>query len=180
MNKTTFNVNDDFSYISEITREQLKEKHGQICDELKDLYARKNHDYGTVFEDTMEDYGLIAPVVRMRDKLGRIETLLKVKNEVADESILDTIHDLANYAIMTCSVLRCLNDVKDSHSVKKDLPEQTSKDIVVSNNSSDDNTIVEDGYESLKNLAHIAQFQPKLPDYDSVYDMDDNDGDYGY
>lgn len=106
----TFTISNDFNYIDKITREDIAKKHSEICDGIKDLYARKNHDYGTVFEDTMHDYGLLAPVVRLRDKLGRIETLLTVKNEVADESIKDTIHDLANYSIMTYAVLSCIED----------------------------------------------------------------------
>lgn len=106
----SFTISDDFTYISKITREDIAKKHSEICDGIKDLYARKNHDYGTVFEDTMHDYGLLAPVVRLRDKLGRIETLLTVKNKVADESIKDTIHDLANYSIMTYAVLSCIED----------------------------------------------------------------------
>ena len=111
-NEKIFKVTSDVELIKEVSRETLKKKHSEICDKIKDTYAKKNHDYGTVFEDTIHDYGLLAPVVRFRDKLGRIETLLQVKNKVEDESIKDTILDLANYCIMTYAVLSCIEDVK--------------------------------------------------------------------
>ena len=64
-------------------------------------YVAKNADYGNSFSETFERFGLTAPVVRMWDKLQRIETLSRQDAKVKDESIRDTLLDLANYAIMT-------------------------------------------------------------------------------
>lgn len=64
-------------------------------------YAAKNHDYGNSFEQSCNKFGIIASVVRLGDKMNRIESLVTKKAEVKDESIKDTLLDLANYAIMT-------------------------------------------------------------------------------
>jgi hypothetical protein len=46
--------------------------------------------------------GMAMPRIRMSDKLNRFKTLSRAENqEVKDESIRDTLIDLANYAIMT-------------------------------------------------------------------------------
>ena len=75
--------------------------HKKICDELNDLYARKNHDYGNAFHDSFVEEGFAMARVRLTDKLLRFKTLSKTKARVTDESIRDTLIDLANYAIMT-------------------------------------------------------------------------------
>ena len=101
-----FNISDDYKYAKNITSDELNEAHAKICDGLRDLRMKKGHDYGQCFEFSMADYGLLSPIVRFRDKLGRLENLLKVKeSKVEDESIRDTILDLGNYCILTCAVL---------------------------------------------------------------------------
>ena len=82
MSEKIFKVNEDFELLKEVSREDFQAKHTEICEKIMETFKRKNHDYGNVFEQTMGDYGLLAPVVRFRDKLGRIETLLTVKNKV--------------------------------------------------------------------------------------------------
>lgn len=66
-----------------------------------DTYAKKNHDYGNSFSESCDKLGLVAAVTRMYDKMNRIITLSQSNAAVNDESIADTLGDLANYAIMT-------------------------------------------------------------------------------
>lgn len=78
------------------------EKHKQICDELNVLYTKKNHDYGDSFHLSYLEEGMAMPRIRLGDKLNRFKALSRNgKQEVNDESIRDTLIDLANYAIMT-------------------------------------------------------------------------------
>ena len=78
------------------------EKHQKICNELNALYAKKNHDYGDSFHISFVEEGMAMARIRLSDKLNRFKTLSRSnKQEVADESIRDTLIDLANYAIMT-------------------------------------------------------------------------------
>ena len=78
------------------------ELHSQICDSLTALYKRKNHDYGDSFGKSFAEYGMAMPCIRLEDKLNRLKALtLTGDQQVNDESIDDTLMDLANYAIMT-------------------------------------------------------------------------------
>lgn len=77
------------------------DKHAQICKSLNELYARKNSDYGDSFGKSFNEYGLTMACIRLEDKLNRIKALSKQEAQVSDESITDTLMDLANYAIMT-------------------------------------------------------------------------------
>ena len=89
-------------------------RHKAICDELNSLYERKNHDYGDSFHQTFVEEGLAMTRIRLGDKFNRFkilsrsgETLSRLsandagQQQVTDESIRDTLMDLANYAIMT-------------------------------------------------------------------------------
>ena len=82
-------------------------RHKAICDELNSLYERKNHDYGDSFHQTFVEEGLAMTRIRLGDKFSRFKTLSRLsandagQQQVTDESIRDTLMDLANYAIMT-------------------------------------------------------------------------------
>ena len=79
------------------------ERHMDICKHLNGVYERKNHDYGDSFHDTFVEEGMAMARIRLSDKLGRFKKLSREGSEqkVNDESIRDTLLDLANYAIMT-------------------------------------------------------------------------------
>lgn len=78
-------------------------KHIEICSRLSALYEKKNSDYDDSFGKSFEEYGMAMPCIRLEDKLNRLKALtIKCHTaQVNDESIEDTIIDLANYAIMT-------------------------------------------------------------------------------
>lgn len=98
-------------------------QHRLLCEELNKLYERKNHDYGDSFHQTFLEEGFAMPRIRLHDKFSRFKTLsrlagsvddlirkatdsdtaevLSKKQRVTDESIRDTLIDLANYSLMT-------------------------------------------------------------------------------
>lgn len=78
----------------------------ETAGKMVQLYAKKNHDYGNSFDKGMEVIGMPYGVGRLYDKMNRIITLSKVKAEVNDESIQDTLIDLACYAVMTYNALK--------------------------------------------------------------------------
>lgn len=41
------------------------------------------------------------PIIHMQEKLNRIEALQKKNNDVKGETYIDSLKDLANYAILT-------------------------------------------------------------------------------
>lgn len=80
-----------------------------ITTNMAKTYAAKNHDYGNSFEQSCNKFGIIASVVRLGDKMNRIESLAANEAKVKDESIKDTLLDLATYSIMTLMWLNKVN-----------------------------------------------------------------------
>ena len=90
-----------------------------------DTFCRKNHDYGNSFEESLDQFGIIASLVRMQDKMLRLQSLTDEykTQQVGSESLLDTLEDLSNYAAMTACWLKGVqaeDDVinKSYHAVK--------------------------------------------------------------
>ena len=78
------------------------QQHEAICNEIHSLYCAKNSDYGDSFGQTFKEEGMAMARIRLSDKLNRFKTLSRNQEQkVNDESIRDTLIDLANYAIMT-------------------------------------------------------------------------------
>lgn len=78
------------------------ELHKQIIDDLHDVYKRKSNDYGDSFGKNFEKYGIVSSLIRISDKFNRLETLSTgTEQKVDDESIVDTLLDMANYCILT-------------------------------------------------------------------------------
>jgi len=76
-------------------------RHADICLALNKTYIAKNTDYGDSFGELFRKLGLISAVTRISDKTNRLQSLCQRQALVKDESIRDTLLDLANYAIMT-------------------------------------------------------------------------------
>lgn len=72
-----------------------------ITEQMLHTYIKKNRDYGGAFERGMERDGIISALTRMYDKLDRLHSLKDKDPEVVEETVEDTLMDLANYAIMT-------------------------------------------------------------------------------
>lgn len=72
-----------------------------VLDEMKELHAKKDKDYGSAFHKSFEEFGVTAGVVRLNDKMERVKSLVKNgKAEVKDDSLLDSLKDLGCYAVM--------------------------------------------------------------------------------
>lgn len=70
--------------------------------ELRKIYDAKNRDYGDSFSKSFEEEGMAMVRIRLGDKLNRFKNLTRgAEQQVKDESVRDTLLDLANYAIMT-------------------------------------------------------------------------------
>ena len=73
----------------------------QKVEKLTKVYVAKNKDYGDSFTRSLDKRGIIASIVRMEDKMNRIDSLYDKPTTEVDESLVDSLEDLANYAIMT-------------------------------------------------------------------------------
>lgn len=78
------------------------EKYETISNELKSIYEEKNKRYGDSFRNGIKKYGYISSLTRLSDKFQRLEQLMLNRElETSDESLRDTLMDMANYCIMT-------------------------------------------------------------------------------
>lgn len=73
-----------------------------IQDEAFELFKKKNSDYGNAFEE----YGTIGILIRMNDKIKRVQTITnKTVTLVDTESLRDTLIDLHNYTALAITLL---------------------------------------------------------------------------
>ena len=96
----------DIDFEDDIDNEPTKEPskatvHESLCNLIHETYVKKNADYGDSFGESIKDFGYIAGLVRISDKWNRIKNLLSGSEaQVNDESVKDTLLDMANYCIM--------------------------------------------------------------------------------
>lgn len=78
-----------------------------IVKEMVELYAKKNHDYGNSFDEGCDKIGTGYPLGRLLDKMNRLIACMGKEDEMqVNESIEDTLTDLACYSVMTLSYLK--------------------------------------------------------------------------
>lgn len=83
------------------------ETFGTIVKEMTELYAKKNHDYGNSFDEGCDKIGVGYPLGRLLDKMNRLIACMGKEDEMqVNESIEDTLTDLACYSVMTLSYLK--------------------------------------------------------------------------
>lgn len=76
------------------------------CDVIEIVLA-KNHDYG----DAWQHHGIIGPLIRLSDKLCRLETLADGREAVVvGESIDQTLEDACGYALLALLYRREKNE----------------------------------------------------------------------
>lgn len=78
------------------------EMFNEILEELRKTYEAKNADYGDSVGDTYKKFGDVSFLTRITDKYNRILSLSDRGEcgQVKDESLNDTILDMANYCIL--------------------------------------------------------------------------------
>lgn len=78
------------------------EKINEACIELANVLKQKNKKYGDSFTKTADEYGNAVLLLRIQDKLNRLKQILILNESVTNtgESELDTLLDLAGYAIL--------------------------------------------------------------------------------
>lgn len=99
------------------------DEHIRICEILNRVYQQKNNDYGNSFSEVYEDLGIISAVAQIAHKYNRLKTLaVGAEQKVHEESIRDTLLDMANYCIMTVMEID-----KESREVDKDGKRQETE-----------------------------------------------------
>mgnify|MGYP001494599965 FL=1 len=95
---------DDFNEVTN-TNNKTKDRITQMITvqkEALELFKKKNQDYG----DAFANYGTIGVIVRMGDKIARLQSITqKSVSLVNTESLKDTLIDLHNYSAMAIMLL---------------------------------------------------------------------------
>lgn len=74
----------------------------EIQTEARELFKKKNADYG----DAFADYGTVGVLVRLGDKIRRLQSISKSGiTMVEDEKMRDTLIDLHNYSAMAIMLM---------------------------------------------------------------------------
>ena len=92
-----------------MTQDEYKEEIKKLHDECVAICEKKNQDYARSDDAfyNFREFGTQGILVRISDKWARIKTLIaKGKPEVNDESLDDTLKDLANYALILILFLK--------------------------------------------------------------------------
>ena len=77
-------------------------RHKELCEQMNAVYTEKNKNYGDSFGISIKKYGMIAALTRISDKFNRLEQLILTRSDgTKDESLIDTMLDMANYCLMT-------------------------------------------------------------------------------
>lgn len=106
----------------------------KIQKEAFELFLQKNTDYG----DAFANYGPIGVLVRLGDKIQRLQHITKSKvSLVKSESLRDTLIDLHNYAAMAVMLL---DESPDAFNKKPTKPRQL---ILTNSNSNSESSISE-------------------------------------
>lgn len=100
------------------------QRFGRIQVELCDTFKSKNADYGNSFSQLYQEFGdngIITAAVQISHKYHRFMNLAKGTPAKVNESLRDTLLDLANYCILTVMELDkakereiCLASTSDS------------------------------------------------------------------
>lgn len=115
-----------------MTKEEYLQFHKSFCDKMIEITKKKNHDYTGSSADPfanfkkVEDMGIASVEVgfltRMTDKFSRLNSFVqKGVLEVKDESIADTLCDLANYSALLAGYI----ESKRADQLKRPQPPYT-------------------------------------------------------
>lgn len=87
--------------------QRQEEQFAEITSQMLDTYNKKNHDYGDSFNKGCDKFGIVSAISRLDEKMDRLTTLYP-NAEIAkvNESLEDTLLDMANYAVMLVMYLR--------------------------------------------------------------------------
>lgn len=72
-----------------------------ITDGMYDTFKAKNSDYGNSFSELFAECGMTYAYGHLSEKLKRVKSLMSDEAKVKDESMRDSLLDLANYAVLT-------------------------------------------------------------------------------
>mgnify|MGYP002590935996 FL=1 len=100
----------------EFTDDELRFR--DITEKMRETFLKKNHDYGNSFHETWDEFGdkgIITALTQISHKYHRLMNIGLGTKPLVDESIDDTLLDMANYCILTIMELeKARNNEKEN------------------------------------------------------------------
>lgn len=85
----------------------MNNEFSKYTDHLAEILQEKNKAYGDSFTKSVDEDGLLVLKIRLGDKFNRISSLIKRdERKENDESLEDTLLDLAGYSILGLKYLK--------------------------------------------------------------------------
>lgn len=89
-----------------------------ITEKMRETFLKKNHDYCNSFHETWDEFGdkgIITALTQISHKYHRLMNIGLGTKPLVDESIDDTLLDMANYCILTIMELeKARNNEKEN------------------------------------------------------------------
>lgn len=124
------------------------QRFGRIQVELCDTFKSKNADYGNSFSQLYQEFGdngIITAAVQISHKYHRFMNLIKGAPAKVNESLRDTLLDLANYCILTVMELDKAMENKTSLTSTSDSKDSASAVTYRTTPQFDYNKYISDG-----------------------------------
>ena len=88
--------------------EWVENSFNAIAQDIMELHRKKNSDYGNAAHESYKEFGITSYVIRLSDKMRRLKHLTDpdTVQEIKEESVIDTLMDLAAYSIMAIESLK--------------------------------------------------------------------------
>ena len=119
------------------------ELYENLSKQMHETYVSKNNDYGDSVIKTYNDFGMISFATRIADKFNRFTHLVKKGAQlVKDESIEDTLIDMANYCMLAVVEMRMRKNmssaientmIDDTHSTSTRIGDMQSNINTITN-----------------------------------------------
>ena len=87
------------------------ERFKKITEEMAEVYRKKNKDYGNSFHEVFKEWGYPSAGAQIGHKYNRMKTLMTTtETPKVNESLRDTLLDMANYCIFTMMEIDKINE----------------------------------------------------------------------
>lgn len=86
----------------------------KISNDIATLVESKDKDYNRSFDKSLDKYGDIVYLIRLGDKINRLENIIMNKGykiQVSDEKLEDTVKDIIGYSLLFLRRLEGKNEL---------------------------------------------------------------------
>lgn len=118
----------------EISNKVLFKEHQRLCRKCQSQYERKQTDYNDSFGRTyrkLGENGILSAYTIITNKYNRFDTLVnngsKGKKSAVNETLVDTLMDLADYCFMTVMELQREAGIQEEDDLCDDVSEEVSE-----------------------------------------------------